>query len=192
MKLKTKMTPLGGYSPPYKKGFILFESSVPGIYTLEIKKCLLDIWISGGGGGGANGPGGTGGTLHIRIRLESGTYTLTIGTPGNGAAAYVRNNNGYPGGLSSIVGLGTSIVANGGIGRNGRRNGGGGGTVGVSSYNLTNVFEILFQAQSGIIYALSYITNDSSGPGAGGIAQGNDEGRGYNGQPGYIKIVFIK
>ena len=165
MTIKTKITPLGaGNKVFYAVGQVLFESGVPGTYSLEVlTKVFCDIWISGGGGGGSNGAG-----------------------------AYVRNNNGKPGGVSSITGPSCKITANGGLGRNGRRNGGGGGTVGALSYQLAQTTNTLFQSQEGVSYALSYIDNTSSGYGAGGIAQGNDEGAGYPGKTGYIKITFIK
>ncbi len=194
MTIKTKITPLGaGNKVFYTVGQILFESGVPGTYPLEVlTKVLCDIWISGGGGGGSNGAGGTGATLHIQGILLPGSYVLVVGNFGDGAGAYVRNNNGKPGGVSSITGPSCKITANGGLGRNGRRNGGGGGTVGALSYQLAQTINILFQSQEGVSYALSYIDNTSSGYGAGGIAQGNDEGAGYPGKTGYIKITFIK
>lgn len=194
MTIKTKITPLGaGNKSVYEANQIIFESGISGTYNLEILvKVLVDIWISGGGGGGSNGAGGTGATLHLQGILLPGSYVLVVGNFGQGASAYVRNNNGKPGGASSITGPSCKIIANGGLGRNGRRNGGGGGTVGALSYQLTNIINVLFQSQEGVSYALSYINNTSSGYGAGGIAQGNDEGAGYSGNPGYVKITFIK
>ena len=68
MTIKTKITPLGaGNKVFYAVGQVLFESGVPGTYSLEVlTKVFCDIWISGGGGGGSNGAGGTGATLHIQ------------------------------------------------------------------------------------------------------------------------------
>lgn len=192
MTIKTKLFPLGFLCAPYKKNLILFESCTPGTYQLEIKNGIFEIWISGGGGGGSNGAGGAGATLYVLIKLEAGIYTITVGSKGNGASAYVRNNNGSPGLASTITGPQMQIIANGGAGRNGRRNGGGGGTVGSLIYNFINSFEIILQSIVGTNRSLSYITNTNDGPGAGGIAQGNDEGSGFAGKDGYVKIQFIK
>ncbi len=194
MTIRTKITPLGvGTKSVYEANQIIFESGIPGTYNLEILvKVLVDIWVSGGGGGGSNGAGGTGATIHLQGILLPGSYILVVGNLGQGASAYVRNNNGYPGGVSSITGPSCKITANGGLGRNGRRNGGGGGTVGLLSYELSNIVDILFASQGGIEHSLSYIDNTTLGYGAGGIAQGNDTGAGYAGKAGYVKITFIK
>lgn len=105
MTIKTKITPLGaGNKVFYTVGQILFESGVPGTYPLEVlTKVLCDIWISGGGGGGSNGAGGTGATLHIQGILLPGSYVLVVGNFGDGAGAYVRNNNGTRASINYII-----------------------------------------------------------------------------------------
>ena len=85
MTIKTKITPLGaGNKVFYAVGQVLFESGVPGTYSLEVlTKVFCDIWISGGGGGGSNGAGGTGATLHIQGILLPGSYVLVVGNFGD-------------------------------------------------------------------------------------------------------------
>ncbi len=192
MTMRTKQTPLGYKAPPYKKNFVLFESSTPGTYSLDIKKGLFEITICGGGGGGSNGAGGTGGTLRVQTVLDAARYDLIIGTAGAGASAYVRNNNGYAGGVSKISGTSLTITADGGAGRNGRRNGGGGGTVGNLSFSFVNAYTASLKSTNGAEVGTSYLTGNYNGYGAGGQPQGNDTGAGYAGKNGYIKIQFIK
>ncbi len=192
MTIRTKQTPFGYKAPPYKKNFVIFESGTPGTYTITVKKALFEITITGGGGGGSNGAGGSGATLRVQTILDAGTYNLTIGSGGNGAGAYVRNNNGSPGSASTISGTSLSITANGGAGRNGRRNGGGGGTVGTLSYTFRNQNTISLKSTNGADYGLSYLTGNYDGYGAGGQPQSSDTGAGYPGKSGYIKIQFIK
>lgn len=192
MTIRTKQTPFGYKAPPYPKNFVLFESGTPGTYSVDVKKGLFEITICAGGGGGSNGAGGAGGTLRVQTVLEKARYNLTIGAGGAGASAYVRNNNGYAGGVSKISGTSLNITANGGAGRNGRRNGGGGGTVGSLTFSFVNAYTILLQSTTGADIGTSYLTGNYNGYGAGGQPQGSDTGAGYAGKSGYIKIQFIK
>lgn len=191
MTIRTALMPMSGGTPcPYEPSQILFESGVPGTYSFEVLvEAIYDIWLVAGGGGSSSAAGGTGATLHLRAKLLPGIYNVTVGMHGAGAGAYVRNNNGAPGGASLITGASCTILANGGTQGYGRRNGGAPGKVGTHSIQALN-FEILFQSPAGTAYSLSYITGTSSGYGAGGIAQGNETGSGYNGWPGYVKISF--
>ncbi len=153
---------------PYKKNQVLLEKSVAGTFSVTLETGVYDIWCIGGGGGGSNGTGGA----------------------GAGASAYVRNNNGSAGGKSSITGTSCTITANGGAGRNGRRNGGGGGTTGTLSYTFNDVNIVISRTTDGQATNLSFLDNTTNGPGAGGIAQGNDTGAGYAGKAGYVKISY--
>lgn len=192
MGLRNFLAPLGkSHGLAYPLNTVLIEKSVAGTYSVELKAGFYEIYCIGGGGGGSNGPGGSGAGVLLRVKLKKGIYQCVVGIAGAGASAYVRNNNGKPGGASTLVGEGISITSNGGAGRNGRRNGGGGGTTGVLSYNITAQYKIIKRTTDNIQNALSFLTGDSSGSGAGGIAQPNDEGAGYAGKPGYIKISYI-
>lgn len=175
---------------PYKKNLVLLEKSAVGIFSITLETGVYDIWCIGGGGGGSNGTGGAGAGIHVRVKLLKGTYSCVVGTAGAGASAYVRNNNGSAGGKSSITGTSCTITANGGVGRNGRRNGGGGGTTGTLSYTFNDVNTVISRTTDGQETNLSFLDNTTNGPGAGGIAQGNDTGAGYAGKAGYIKISY--
>ena len=179
------------YGPIYPIGTVLLEKSVAGSYSIELKPGLYEIYCIGGGGGGSNGPGGSGAGILLQVHIQNtATYTSIVGAHGAGAGAYVRNNNGFPGGASSLNGNNISITTNGGAGRAGRRNGGWGGTTGTLEYNITIPYKVINRTTNGVENALSFLTNNSSGPGAGGIAQPNDKGAGYAGKPGYIKISY--
>lgn len=175
---------------PYKKNQVLLEKSAAGTFSVTLETGVYDIWCVGGGGGGSNGAGGAGAGIHARAKLLKGTYSCVVGAAGAGASAYVRNNNGSAGGKSSISGASCSITANGGAGRNGRRNGGGGGTTGTLSYTFKYVNTLLGRTTDGQETNLSFLNNTTTGPGAGGIAQGSDTGAGYAGKAGYVKLTY--
>lgn len=175
---------------PYQKNQVLLEKSAAGTFSVTLETGVYDIWCVGGGGGGSNGAGGAGAGIYARAKLLKGTYSCVVGAAGAGASAYVRNNNGSAGGKSSITGASCSITANGGAGRNGRRNGGGGGTTGTLSYTFKDVNTLLGRTTDGQETNLSFLNNTTTGPGAGGIAQGNDKGAGYVGTAGYVKLTY--
>lgn len=175
---------------PYDKNLVLLEKSATGTFSVTLETGVYEIWCIGGGGGGSNGTGGAGAGIHVRAKLLKGTYSCVVGNAGAGAGAYVRNNNGYPGGASSITGTSCTITANGGAGRNGRRNGGGGGTTGTLSYTINTEYEILARTTDGVVSNASFLDGTTNGAGAGGIAQGNDTGAGYAGKAGYVKISY--
>lgn len=82
----------------------------------------IEALIVGGGGGGgfdAGGGGGGGGiAFHSAIRINSSTYSFTIGD--GGSAGTSENRAGSSGGSSEMSQSGTSIIsANGGAGGNG-------------------------------------------------------------------------
>lgn len=146
------------------------------------------ISLYGGGGGGSNNFGGRGAGVKAYINLPKGTANYTIGTGGAGASAYVRNNNGKAGNASTFTASGVSITCGGGTGRNGRRNGGGGGLTGNLSYNINHTHTIKEKTTNGQEIGVSYQTNDYSGYGAGGQPQSNDTGAGFAGKNGGVDI----
>ncbi|MCM1323370.1 MAG: hypothetical protein NC218_04350 [Acetobacter sp.] len=175
---------------PYNKNQVLLEKSAAGTFSVSLETGVYDIWCIGGGGGGSNGAGGAGAGIHVRAKLLKGTYSCAIGAAGKGADGYVRNHNGDSGSASSITGVSATITANGGVGRNGRRNGGGGGTTGTLTYSFKETFTIIAKTTDGKETNLSFLTNTTDGAGAGGIAQSSDTGVGYAGKAGYVKIVY--
>lgn len=164
--------------------------TIPGTYTKELSAGTYLITIVGGGGGSSTSPGGAGGGAVVRTSLPAGIYTIHLGAGGAGAVAYARNNNGKPGGLTSIsLGDTISLVANGGTPGYGRRNGGAVGTVG--DITVTGVtYTIVNRNTAGEESTLSFITNDQEGAGAAGTSVG-DKSAGIAGNDGYIKLIRI-
>lgn len=164
--------------------------TVPGTYTRQLSAGTYLITIVGGGGGSSTSPGGAGGGAVIRTSLPAGIYTIILGAGGAGAAAYARNNNGKPGGLTSIsLGDTLSLVANGGTPGYGRRNGGAVGTVGdITATGVT--YTVVNRNTAGEESTVSFITNDQEGAGAAGTSVG-DESAGIAGNDGYIKLIRL-
>lgn len=170
-------------------GDVIFLGTEVGTYQIKTEcDYSVKIDIVGGGGGGSNSAGGAGAGATLTTTLKAGIYTVLVGSGGNGASAYVRNNNGKDGTPSSISGDSLSIVAGGGKGRKGRRNGGGGGTTGTLTLNIGEQYNVVSRTTDGANSGLSFLSGDYTGAGAGGKAQTNDEGAGYAGKKGYIKI----
>lgn len=99
--------------------YIVFNSS--GSFVLD-KNLICDILLIGGGGGGggtqqwSRGAGGGGAgeyKLLSNIKLNSGSYSVTVGSAGAGGSGA---NNGSNGGNSSIVISGVTYTALGGGG----------------------------------------------------------------------------
>lgn len=171
---------------------IVYSSGSPQSSSLSIRtNGLYKVTVIGGGGGGSNNFGGAGAGVIAYLRLQRGVYTYTIGSGGRGANAYVRNNDGSSGTLSSFTGSGVNIVANGGIRRQGRRHGGGGGTTGGLSYSVSVENEIISRTTDGSGTPYSVLGANYAYAGSGGQPQGNDEGAGYAGKNGYFELVFI-
>ena len=91
---------------------------------------LVEVYVvgagGGGGGGGANsgsGGGGGGGVVYGKITLQSGSFTVNVGTAGSGGAAVAAGGNG---GTSSVTINSTTFQATGGSGGAGGLSGAGG------------------------------------------------------------------
>lgn len=168
---------------------IIFESSSTGSYTINItEEEEYEITIVGGGGGGSNNFGGAGAGIRFRARLSVGSYTGSIGNGGAGAPAYVRNNDGQTGGATTFNGQDISITCNGGIRRQGRRHGGGGGNTGTLVYNIGITYNILARTSDGVETPYGLLGSNYSAKGSGGQPQGSDTGAGYAGQSGYVCV----
>ena len=168
---------------------VVFESSSTGSYTINItEEEEYEITIVGGGGGGSNNFGGAGAGIRFRARLSVGSYSGSIGNGGAGAPAYVRNNDGQTGGATTFNGQDISITCNGGIRRQGRRNGGGGGNTGTLVYNIGITYNILARTSDGVETPYGLLGSNYSAKGSGGQPQGSDTGAGYAGQSGYVCV----
>lgn len=166
------------------------EFTVVGTYSKELSAGTYLITLVGGGGGSSTSPGGAGGGAVVKASLPAGIYTITLGAGGAGANSYARNNNGKPGGLTSIsLGDTVSLVANGGTPGYGRRNGGDVGTVG--DITVTGVtYTVVSRNTAGEESTVSFITNDQEGAGAAGTSVG-DKSAGIAGNDGYIKLIKV-
>ena len=172
MGFRTGVHPLGGgKKDPYKKETVLFESSTPGTYSLNLKTGVYEIWICGGGSGGGHGmgmnkkhySGGGGAAFKGEILLPKGDVSLTIGAGGSG--------RGVSGGASA---LGNLIICGGGIG-----NYTDAGTGGSLTMNITPISsEIQSNGLNG-----SQVSLLGNGYGAAGYSEGS-------GTSGYIKIIY--
>lgn len=89
-------------------GTVIFASSTPGTYTVTIPETRnYDLKLVGGGGTGLYYPFwtvvlGSGAYIYGKTRLQAGTYTIVVGSKGNGEMT--------DGGSSSAFGQ----IANGG------------------------------------------------------------------------------
>lgn len=61
---------------------------------------------------------------------------------------------------------------------------------GTLSYTFKYVNTLLGRTTDGQETNLSFLNNTTTGPGAGGIAQGSDTGAGYAGKVGYVKLTY--
>ncbi len=169
-------------SDPYKKNQVIFESSTPRTYNVEILgKGKYEVYCIAGGGGGRYGDssrdymqgGGSGSGFIGIIRINAGTLNVTVGAGGR--------YQSYPGNNSAIAGIVKTY--GGGAG------GGGGGAIPTLS-----------------VIPISTTLNSSGNRGEtsrGGVAKGGAslyEGygaggdgeflRNNSGKPGYIKVVY--
>lgn len=111
----------------------VFKFTLNGTLQL-IDSGRFDILVVGGGGGGGpcrGGGGGGGGVVyHVNIRLNTGTYTITIGGAGNGGDFNINGSRGFNGGNTDITFNSTLLYQGIGGGGGGCGVGGDGGSYG--------------------------------------------------------------
>ena len=106
MGFRTGLHPLGGgIKAPYEKETVLFESSSPGIYSLEIKTGVYEIWICGAGGGyyrtsglkPSKYHGGSAAAFKGRFKLIKNNYSIKVGAGGS------TNTDGEDSSISNVI-----------------------------------------------------------------------------------------
>lgn len=142
----------------------------------------VDYLVVGGGGGGGEtigGGGGGGGVREGSIRINTGTYTVTVGSGGAGAPPI--QNGTYPGGNSgsnsSVFGV-TAYGGGGGAGYN---------TVGLGAIGAAGGGGGAATGGTGIPNGMGYpggVTNNNTNSGMGGGGAGTPGGQGVSGTPG--------
>lgn len=175
-----KKTTVGDYS---------FTITEDGYYYVVI--------VGGGGGGGQthgenrDKDGGVGASAILKVFLNAGEYTGTVGA---GGAGTTRNNKGNPGGATTLVGSSVYITAGGGIGRDGYREGSGGGVAGSLSIVSSSNIKVIDRTEDGEEKYTSFIDNTTTGPGAGGESNNStSEARaGTAGKPGMICVIAVQ
>ena len=172
-------TLIWGYTP----GFVIFESSTAGSYTVNIKcKCKVTLAIVGGGSGGTWGwteqvgsvkQGNSGGYISGTTTISPGNYTVVIGAGGSGAGG---SGYQYPGsgGASSFA----NNVAKGAVAGVAFGGQGSGGTYSISSSGLTG-------QNGGAPDTTGWINGYGAGGTAGYLSYANP------GKAGYVKIVAV-
>lgn len=176
----------------YSSNQVLFESSTPNTYTLEIlDDGVYNVICVGGGGGGASSRsddtgtgagGGSGGYSNETIYLTKGTYSVIVGQGGAQATSW-RSAYAYggTGGDSSFGG----VVGGGGGGGTAYRNGwvsiGGAGGTGSTTTGNTGYGE-----------STTYTPSVYEGYGRGGWGYGSTSTNARNGESGYVKITYIR
>lgn len=168
----------------------------PGTFTVE-RSGKIDYCLVGGGGGGgggyvgppfaggdgAGGGGGAGGMLHnYNYDTAEGTYTVNIGSGGNGGAAQSPNNPGFNGTPTTITGPGITPT------EYFTAYGGGGGTTAdpsspyISSRNIgASAGATYFTALDGNLITSQPALNPIAPYRPDGIVQGNASGRNTDG-----------
>lgn len=172
----------------YPRGTVLFESSTPGTYNINVLyPCTVHVDVVGGGGGGwtyggsfgytSCSGGGSGAYVHGTLNINAGVYSIVVGSGGNGSTSGPNASNG---GQSSCFGQ----AANGGEG--GKNTGGGsGGGYSINVSTLTGV--------NGNGGGTAYSKNPSTSGGASkyggyGAGGGANKSTAYKGGNGYVKI----
>lgn len=110
------------------------------------------VWGGGGGGGGGGGAGataspglggGAGGAAEAILRLNAGTYNITVGDGGAGGA-YSSNDPGGPGKGGGSSSFHTYITCTGGNGGSGGRSGLHRGVGGSATFRLSDFGGFLY------------------------------------------------
>ena len=167
------------YSSGLPSGTVIFESSTPGTYTINITSSQTYYIELVGGGAGGNWMGdsgifggGAGGYISGTIYLSAGNYTLVIGNKGTNGYPF---NPGTAGGDTTFY----NQIAGGGKSRTTYA----GGTCTITENTLTGV-----NGNNGgqRIRANSVYDNTISGYGAGGYGSTDSSNPAI---AGYAKIV---
>ena len=218
--VRTGLHPLGGgIKDPYKKETVLFESSTPGTYNVEILgKGKYEVYCIGGGAGGnctggrttgshggnwtSYGAGGGGGAGFIgEVVLNKSILSIKVGKAGDGFRGGLGVTAKAPDGEASQIG--SFIIAGGGIGgimrissrgRIEQQTAGVGGTISVSGISV--IFSTLNSngnngETSGGTPPGGASLYGGYGAGGSGFARGSSEPvTGLPGTNGYVKIVY--
>lgn len=160
------------------------------------------VWGGGGGGGGATGTrpsggGGAGGAAEAILRLNAGTYNITVGSGGAGGKGSSTN---FTGGLSGVSGGSSSfhtyITCTGGSGGDGGHSelvrGGFGGSV---TFSLNNFDGFLYvdgrPGGAGGSFVIELYTKDTSASGGTPyrVYRGSERGEGESGGPASYTVL---
>lgn len=116
------------YQSKLPAGIILFESGIPGTYSINVEaNCTIRLDMCGAGGRGSRFfdkkyNGGSAGYIYGETKLEKGTYTIIVGAANGGLSSF-NENIAYGGGNADrmVPGAGgtTSVVSLGLTGSNG-------------------------------------------------------------------------
>ena len=179
---------------------VLFESSTPGTYGLNIKQSgnyEITIVGAGGGGGGSAGShawmganGGSGAVFKGVFNLSKSMLTITVGEGGTGGNSSGANAPGGQNGTDSSINFGSGKLITAGAGRGGHGTGdygssntGAGGTLTITG--ITAVSTSI--NQNGVTSSDVSILGNNTG--AGGVSTSGKAGT--KGQNGYVKIVAL-
>ena len=206
MGLVCRFQPFGGRHPRYHAGDVLFESNQPQTKDIEVlSNAIYEVAVIGAGGGGGGGtygshhkhPGGGGGSgagFVAVMRLQPGTYQLTVGAGGAGGK---QTNSSAPAGSSGtasllVFGDDALVSAGGGEGGAGAQNGRytNGGTLTLGD-NL-EIKETKVSADGNDVEHVDIATGGAAvyeTYGAGG--NGVYKEAGTKGGDGYIKISYV-
>lgn len=191
-----------GYDPSE----VIFQSSTPGTYTVDIVTSgYYNVAVVGGGSGGAyvysskfsdgRASGGSGAGFVGIIYLTAGSHTIKVGAGGSGKAYETNGQSSATstaGGQSAIDSI---IVANGGGSAKARIHGatqtaGSGGTL---SYDSSKV-QSYSLAKNGNAGTTIYNSNITGGASVyGGYGKGGNAGNSYttSGSNGYVLISAV-
>lgn len=172
----------------WQKYKVLFESSTPGTYSLNLPTAMYKITVVGGGGGSATAAGGAGAFIQFTMKT-SGNVTITVGAGGRGAYSYAYIHTAENGGESSVRWGQYSAVCPGGKGGIGYRDGDEDGSK--STYTYAPSYNLPTATING---ASTYYRprQDSwyNGYGRGADAVGK-RAEGLAGASGYVKIETV-
>lgn len=170
-------------SPPVATGGTVDNSSVPGYrihaftstgnstFTVTKGGPIEYLVVAGGGAGGGGdvgGGGGGGGVVYRKAIINTGSYTVTVGSGGTGIATSSNwGNNGNDSSFYDTIAIGGGGGAGWGTQSPGRGGGSGGGGTNAGDHS----FGIPGQGHSGTRGVASPNYPQGGGGGAGGVAE---------------------